>query len=274
MADMPAMRLSPRSKYLSIMIAAVQRAIAYRGTTFLNLVSHLIEVAVLYYLWRTVFSGRADIAGFDWDQMRTYILVSYAVSSLLSFYSLMRMTQGIRTGEIATELIRPIDYLNMQLAQTFGAALIEGVLSGALTIVLGVLVLDISAPVSIPAALLFFLSVWLGFLIKFLTSYLVALLCFRTMNAVGLIWAHTAIIQLFSGALIPLQFFPGWLRTLSLALPFQAIVYTPLAIYLGKLQGNAMWLAMGVQVLWVIVLWIVARLLWSVSLRALDIQGG
>jgi ABC-2 type transport system permease protein len=162
----------------------------------------------------------------------------------------------------------------MQLAQTLGAAVIEGFFGGVITILLGLLVLDISPPSSALAALLFFLSVWLGFLIKFLVSFLMALICFRTMNAVGLIWAHTAMIELFSGALIPLQFFPGWLRTFALLAPFQAIVYTPLAIYLGKLQGSAMWQALGIQVLWVGVLWVLARLLWRPSLRALDIQGG
>src|SRR5688500_1830970 len=101
-------RLDPRPKYIAITMAAVQQAFAYRGTAFLNLVSHLVWVAVLYYLWRTVFAARSEIAGFDWHQMRTYILVSYAINALLSFYSMMRLTAGIRTGEIATDLIRPI----------------------------------------------------------------------------------------------------------------------------------------------------------------------
>jgi ABC-type uncharacterized transport system permease subunit len=35
-----------------------------------------------------------------------------------------------------------------------------------------------------------------------------------------------------------------------------------------------MWQALGIQVLWVGVLWVLARLLWRPSLRALDIQGG
>jgi ABC-2 type transport system permease protein len=269
-----AIRLHPRPKYLALTLASIQRAVAYRGTTFLNLLANLIWVAVLYYLWRTVFAGRATIGGFDWDEMRTYILVSYAVNALLSFYSMARMTSMIRTGEIATELIRPIDYLSMQLAQTFGAALIEGALSGVLAVLLGGLLLHIAPPHSPVAALLFLLSVWFGFLIKFLISFLVALLCFRTVNAVGLIWTQTAIINLFSGSLIPLAFFPDWLRTIGLAMPFQGIVYTPLTIYLGKVQGMALWGALTIQVFWVVVLWALARLLWNPSVRALDIQGG
>jgi len=268
------MRLAPRQKYLALTLTAFQRAITYRGTTFLNIISQLILVAVLYYLWQTVFAARAEIAGYSWQEMRTYIVISYAIGTLISFYSMARMTSGVRTGEIATDLIRPVDYLGMQLAQTFGAALIEGLLSGAIAVVLGVFLIQITLPYSLVAMLLFLASVWLGFLIKFLISFLVALLCFRTLNAVGLIWAQTAVIQLLSGALVPLQFFPDWLRTLALATPFGGIVYTPLTIYLGKVQGSAAWQALAVQALWALALWGLARLLWAPSVRALDIQGG
>ncbi len=270
----PAMRLRPRPKYLALVLTSVQRAVAYRGTTLLNLLSSLIWVAVLYSLWRTVFAEGARIEGFDWREMRTYILVSYAVNALLSFYSLARMTNVIRTGEVAAELVRPADYLGMQLAQAFGAALIEGVLGSGIALLLGVLLLGIAPPASPLAALLFFASVWLGFLVKFLVGYLVALLCFWTKNAIGLIWAQTALVNLFSGALIPLAFFPDWLRVFALATPFQGIVYTPVTIYLGKVRGLEMLGALGVQALWAAALWLLARLLWAPSVRALDIQGG
>ena len=272
--DAPALRLRPRPKYVALALTAVQRGVAYRGTTLLNLVASLVWVAVLYYLWRTVYAGAPSIEGYDWREMRTYILVAYAVNGLLGFYSAARMTNTIRTGEVATELTRPVDYLGSQLAQAGGAALVEGALSGGIAILLGLAFLDIAPPRSPLAAALFLASVCLGFLVKFLVSYLVALLCFRTTNAVGLIWAQTAVVNLFSGALIPLAFFPGWLRGVVLAMPFQGIVYTPASIYLGELEGGGLVGALGLQLFWVAALWALARALWAPSVRALDIQGG
>ena len=268
------LRLHPRPKYLSLVLIALQRAIAYRGSLFISLFANLIWVAVLYYLWRTVFAGRSQLAGFGWDEMRTYIVVAYAVDSLITFYSVLRLVNYVRTGEIAVDLMRPIDFLLAQLALTFGAALVEGLLGGVLALVVGVMLVGIALPVSTTAALLFFASVWLGFLIKYLVSFLVMLLCFRLLNAVGLVWTQTALLNLLSGALIPLQFFPGWLRTIALAAPFSGIVNTPVLIYLGKLQGLALVQALALQVIWVVALWTMARLLWGPSVRALEIQGG
>lgn len=110
-AQAPPLRIAPRPKYLALAIAAMQRAIAYRGTTLLSLLSGLVWVAVLYYLWRTVYADRPRLGNFDWGQMRTYILVSYAVSTLISFSSAARILNAVRTGDIAMELLRPVDYL-------------------------------------------------------------------------------------------------------------------------------------------------------------------
>ncbi len=268
------MRLEPHPRYWSIFVMTVQQALAYRGRTFMTLLANLIWVLMLYYLWQTVYAGNGTIQGFTWTQMRSYILLSYAINMLVSFYSAGRMMAPVRTGEIAQDLLRPLDYLTAQFAMTLGAAVIEGGLSALVTLSLGLFAFGLLPPVSPAALACFLLSIALGFLIKFLLTFLTTLICFWTVNALGLLWAQTAIINLFSGALIPLAFFPTGLRTLAAWLPFQGIVYTPVSIYLGQIQGPALWQALGLQVAWVLLLWLAARLFWGRAVRALDIQGG
>lgn len=268
------MRLQARPKYWSVFLMALQQSIAYRGRTFMTLLANLIWVVMLYYLWQTVYAGNSAIQGFSWTQMRSYILLSYAINMLVSFYSAGRMMAPIRTGEIAQDLLRPLDYLYSQFALTLGSAVIEGGLSALVTITLGVLFFGLQPPVSLTAFLWFGISIGLGFLIKFLVTFLTTLLCFWTVNAVGLLWAQSAIINLLSGMLVPLAFFPDGLRTLAQWLPFQGIVYTPVMIYLGQTQGMAVPQALALQAGWVVILWISARLFWVRAVRALDIQGG
>jgi ABC-2 type transport system permease protein len=268
------LRLTPRPKYWSVAVMAMQQAIAYRARTAMTLLANLIWVVMSYYLWQTIYAGATSIQGFDWAQMRSYILLSYAVNMLLSFYSAGQMMAPIRTGEIAQDLLRPLDYLNSQLARATGTAIIEGGLSALATLILGIFAFGILPPVSPLALLLFIVSIAIGFLIKFLVTFLTTLLCFWTVNSLGLIWTYSAIINLFSGTLIPLAFFPDWLHTLTLWLPFQGIIYTPVMIYLGQYQGLAAFQALAVQAGWVVALWLAARAFWGVAIRALDIQGG
>ena len=268
------MRLDPRPKYFSMFLMALQQALAYRGRTFMTLLANLIWVTMLYYLWSTVYAGTGTIQGFSWTQMRSYILLSYAINMLVSFYSAGRMMAPIRTGEITQDLLRPLDYLYSQLAMTLGAAIIEGGLSALVTLALGIMAFGLLPPVSFTAFLWFLLSIGVGFLIKFLVTFLTTLLCFWTINSLGLLWAQSAIINLFSGMLIPLAFFPTGLRTLAQWLPFQGMVYTPVMIYLGQIQGAEIFQALAIQVGWVAILWIGARFFWSRAICALDIQGG
>jgi ABC-2 type transport system permease protein len=267
-------RIAPRSPYLSLMLSSMQQALAYRGRILLSTLGNGLWIVAVYYLWRTVFAGGGEVAGYRWESMRTYLVLAYAVNALLSFSSTARLYNLVRTGEIAQELLRPVDYLAQQLAIAVGAALIEGLVSAALALAVAVVAVGIAPPATPLAALLFLPSIALGFVIKFLISFLAALLCFWTINGAGLYWAQTAVVNLFSGALVPLAFLPDWLRTLAAWAPFQGIIATPLAIYQGQVSGLEVMWALGLQLLWIALLWGMSRALWGPALRALDIQGG
>lgn len=270
----PSMRLHPRSAYLAILVTALQQSVAYRGTTLLNFLTSLVWVGMLYALWQTIFAARTEIAGLSWTEMRTYLVVAYAINGVSSYRAIGRITRPLRTGQIAIDLIRPMDYLVLQLLQAIGMTLIEGFGGGALLLGLSVPLLGIAVPSSLLHAVAFLVSVVLGFLISFLLSFVTALICFRTLNSLGIVWMYTAIVNLLSGALIPLQFFPGVLQTLARATPFSGIIYTPTAIYLGKLHGTGLLQALAFQLVWVALLWGLARLMWTWSAGALEIQGG
>lgn len=267
-------RITPRWPYLSLILSAAQQAAAYRGRIALSTLGNGIWIVAVFYLWRSVYAGSSQVAGYDWEAMRTYLVLAYSVNALLSFASTARLYTLVRTGEIAQELLRPIDYLKAQLAIALGSALIEGLMSAGLALVIAIPAIGIRPPASIEAALLFLPSVALGFVIKFLISFMFALLCFWTVNGAGLYWAHTAVTNLFSGALVPLAFFPDWLRAIAAWAPFQGIIATPLAIYQGQVSGWELASALALQLVWIMLLWGLAQVLWRPAIRSLDIQGG
>lgn len=268
------MRVAPRPKYLSIGLTSLQQAVSYRVTTLLGMLSQLVWVVVLFYVWRAVYGGRREVASFEWGEIQTYLLVAFAVNTLLSFRSMSQMSAPIRTGAVATDLVRPVDYMTAQLARALGRAVVEGAASGVLAIVVAVVLLDARAPASPAAGAAFVVSLVLAFLVKFLVHHMVTLLCFFTTNATGLIWAETATVNLLSGALLPVAFFPGWLQTVISVLPFHAIVAAPVGIYLGQKSGVAILGALALQAVWVCALFAAARAMWRPTIRALDIQGG
>jgi ABC-2 type transport system permease protein len=267
------LRLKPRSKYLSLFSISLQRAIAYRQNTLLSIAANLVWVIIPYSIWQRIFETSQQVGSFDWERMQTYILLAYGVNMLISFRVEARIIDTIRRGDIAVELMRPIDYLGAQLAEVCGATVIDGITSLLIVFGLGAF-LHISPPATPFLLILFLLSVMLGFLVKFMISYITSLFCFWTLNGLGLLWFRAAITSIFSGALIPIEFLPDFWRTLAHLSPFQTIVHTPIAIYLGEAQGIQLITLLGIQILWFVALWIIARLLWKPSIRKLVVQGG
>lgn len=181
-----AARIRPYPKYVSIVLTSFQQAIAYRITTLFNIALTFIWVFILYYLWQAAFAGRDQIAGYTWDEMRSYVVLAYGLNALVGWRVGSQMMATIRTGEILRDLVRPLNYCGTQLAKAAGFSITEGIISFAFTLILGLFFLDLQAPASPLMALLFTISLLIGFVTKALIVFTVSLLTFWTLNGVGL----------------------------------------------------------------------------------------
>ncbi len=263
-----------RPKYLAIALTWLQQAIVYRVTTLFTVLITFVWVFILYALWEAAFAETGRIAGYSWGDMRTYILLAYGINALVGWRVGSQMMGAIRTGEIVRDLIRPLNYRTTQIATAAGMSVVEGVISLLLALVLGLAFFDIRGPASPLAGILFVGTVLAGFLIKALCVFLISLLCFWTLNSVGLMWAQQSVISILSGTLIPIAMMPGWLRIVAEVLPLRGIVATPVTIYLGKTEGWELIGLIALQLGWLAVLWWFAGWAWQRAFNAVEIQGG
>lgn len=253
---------------------ALQQALAYRGTAIFTVLILFLWIGILFSFWASAYEGRNLISGYSLDEMRTYILLAYAINALVGWRVASAMMARIRSGEIVIDLIRPLNYRTAQLANAVGNAVVEGAISFGIAIGLGLIFFDIQPPESAMATVLFVLSVLIGFVTKVLIVFLITLLTFWTLQGVGLMWAQQAVIAILSGTLVPLALLPGWIRFVAEILPLRGIVATPVSIYLGNSTGMAMLGLLTLQVAWLAVLWWVTDKAWIRAFRAVEIQGG
>jgi ABC-type uncharacterized transport system permease subunit len=123
------------------------------------------------------------------------------------------------------------------------------------------------------AAAAFALSLLLAFAVSQLITLLMALSSFWTLEVGGTVMVFGVVRTFLSGAVVPLWFMPGWLRTIAEALPFQAATYTPLSIYFGRPRGGLL-TALGIQVAWVVVLFGICAWVWSRARHRVVVHGG
>ena len=93
-------------------------------------------------------------------------------------------------------------------------------------------------------------------------------------SILALIRAKFWLIELLSGLLIPMSFFPDRIQRVLAWLPFEHIAYTPLQIYLGKLDRAATLRVLEIQWFWVVALLVLAHIWWDRASRKITIHGG
>jgi ABC-2 type transport system permease protein len=90
----------------------------------------------------------------------------------------------------------------------------------------------------------------------------------------GISWFRRGITDFFSGAIIPLSFFPAGLKTVSDILPFRGIVSVPATIFIGQMSESQILVTFAVEIAWIVGLWYIARLIWHFAMRKVTIHGG
>ena len=270
---MSALALAWRAAYPFARIGFLNM-LAYRARYYVGVLTYLFNVAVYYFIWRAVFRQSASVVGLSLPEMITYVAVGWTIRSFY-FNEIDRdIAAQVQEGRLAMNLIRPVDFQTMMIADSAGQSAFRAVL---FTVPIGVvvaLVFPVRPPVSTAAGLLFLISAAMSFFLVAAINFLVGLIAIRTKSIMGILRAKYLILELLSGLLIPTTLFPEPFRTALFASPFPHINYTPAALYLGKASGFAALRLLGLQAAWTAALLAAGQFAWKRSRSRITIQGG
>ena len=251
--------------------------LAYRLRYYTGILTYFVFVAVHYFIWSAVFAGRepgAVINGFTLDEMITYVAVGWIARSMYFSDIDEEIDDIVRTGQIGVYLLRPVNFQHMMLSQAFGGMLFRGLFFSLPVAIPILLFFPVAPPASVSSFVLFLFSMLIAFLVFAEINFLVGLLAFKLKSINGIVRAKYFLMQLLSGLLLPLTFFPNAFRVVLEWLPFQAMSYLPLQFYLGKLSGPEIVEALALQFGWILVLYLLGRYFLSRALYFLTLQGG
>ncbi|CAH1218836.1 hypothetical protein PAECIP111893_04491 [Paenibacillus plantiphilus] len=262
------------SAYLDLIRIRFLMMLAYRVNYYSGIIIYAINIGAYYFLWEAIFGDQKVLGGFTLAQMTTYVAVSWMARAFY-FNNLDReIANEIRDGSVAIQFIRPYSYLMVKMMQGFG----EGIFRLLLFMVPGLIIVCLLFPVELPTEpsvwALYFVMLVLSFLINSQINILTGLFAFFVENNEGMLRMKRVLVDLFSGVVVPISFFPGWLAETMKWLPFQAITYLPSSVFTGRTVGDAALRVLGVQVIWFLALIIPILLVWRQARYRLFVQGG
>ena len=257
---------------LAFATIAFKRKIAYKGTWFFSVVFGGFSLLAGLAVWSQLIGG-GSLGGYDWSDMRAYLIIGFLTSTLAWSGSDWEMANRILDGKVAIDLTKPVDFQRARAAEYIGG-MVSVVPSAIIGTVLACVLFDPAPPASPLAAALTVVSLLLIFPLAFGINYLSVLTCFVTQRYLGIQWARDSLLGFFSGMMIPITLMPGWLETLAWALPFVHFTTTPASIYLGRVDTLGAFGLLAAEAAWAVGLWFLARLIWGRLVQKVTIHGG
>ncbi len=215
------------SKYLAFVRIAAREANEQRGEMLGRVAFFGVILGVFSALWAA--AAKTGI-GFDLQTRHRMVWYLAATEWIVLSVPMLHITiqEDVRRGDIVYQMGRPVSYVGVVLARGLGQLCVRSPWMGAAAFLWAFLFSG--APPNLRATLT---MVPLGFLAANLLCVvyvLVGLTAFWLHEVNGVYWVTQKLTFILGGLMLPLSFYPAWLRDLARATPFSNILEGPAAL--------------------------------------------
>lgn len=250
---------------------------AYRFNFIVSIFSNIIVFFIQFNIWRAIYSDvsmiSSSVGEIDLNEMITYLIISTCISIIINTNILGAIGNSIQSGQIATELARPLNFNLYLFFNSLGNNIFQILFQMVPSLIIMLLFFDIILPTFVNFVL-FLIALLFAYLINYMLRYLLGSLAYWYMSVWHFDLLIAEVISIFAGAYIPIWFFPKALLQLSSLLPFQLIYYFPLSVYFGKYSIGEVVSFYLLQVFWITELFVLSALVYNRGIKKLVIQGG
>lgn len=263
----------PLRAYAALSRASYRRQRAYGAANIAGLLTNGFFGVVRSFVFIALYQARPVAAGYDLMDALTYVWITQSLIMPVYMWNWQEIALTVRTGDVVTDLARPLNYFGYWLSRDLGRAAYHILFRMVPTILMGLLLfhIELPGPREWP---LFALALLLAVVVSFCLRFIVNLSAFWLSDIRGVNSMLMLIVNLLSGFIVPVEFLPSWLRTAAELLPFASIIHVPVQLFLRRAtELDALGLIAG-QAIWVSILGTVAGLTLRAARRKLVIQGG
>lgn len=261
--------------YAALARAGFRRWSTYRQAAVAGIVTNTVFGFIkLSILLATADAAGGTVAGYGPAALSTYTWTSQALIAVVMLFGWTELADRVRSGDIATDLARPVDLQLAWLASDLGRAGWGLVSRAVVPMLVGAAAYGLFVPDDLTAVALFPLALLLAVVVSFAGLFIVNLLAVWTTDIRGPLVFYVLVSGLLGGHIIPIPLFPDWLRLLAYATPFPALVQWPTDLVTGQATGLGVVWRVAAQCAWAAGLLLAGRWLLRRATRSLVVHGG
>lgn len=199
-----------------------------------NVFFGLVRTAVFLAVYEGLGPGGERVSGLDLADAVTYVWVLQSVFAVTWSPWLRELPTRIRSGEWTAELTRPGSVLGRHLAYDSGRTASILVFRAPIPLALAAVVFDLRLPTTAGGIALLVLSLVLAAFAAVCLRFLLGTIAFWSPDFRGIHSMLFGPVYLLSGFVIPVEFFPGAMRTFGTIGPLSALLRSPVAVAGGR----------------------------------------
>ncbi len=240
-------------KYFEIAKVLCKAQMAYRFDVYFNMLFIVIRILFAQILWGAVFAAREGVAGFTYQGMLSY----YVVSSFLRGLQLSDGVSGeiaarIRGGSFSKFMVLPCGPLGHFMAQEAGVCAFYFAFNLAATVfwvLASGIRLALTAQAGLVAAAAALTLLGLVFMVQL--DFFLGILAFRFQDVGLFLMIKSNLLAFVTGTMVPLALLPEAVQGVMRLFPFYYVNYLPAMLFLGR-EGPAALPALAVLTGWIL----------------------
>ncbi len=276
------------NKYVEYFKIGFKKSIEYKSYFIGILTTPTFMGFFFYFIWQYIYEMKYQVAiksgefmgkfseftigGFTFNEMLVYLIIGLLINASRSSDISNKISEVIKSGDIAIYLCRPVNFVKSLLADSIGGKVINLIIFIILLIIMTNL-FNLPYPKGW-TFIIFIIYAILMILFDIILYIIIGGLSFWFIEIWGIRASIEQIIWIFSGRVLPLTLFPSWIKSIMVFTPFMYLEYTFASIYLGKLSIQESLKAMEIFIIWIFLLIILMRYLYKKGFKKLEAFGG
>lgn len=258
-------------KYITTFRLSIVNALMYRGNLLAGWATYAMFILVFFCLWRTIYAS-GDMGGLTLTQIVWYLCITEIVSFGANTRIYNTISQEVKNGSIAYQLLRPYGYIGYRFSESMGPAIVNTCLFGFIGCILGFTVVGPIDGYQLWTLLPGLLSLILGIILYFFAQMAIGLSSFYIEDPYGINLIMSKCVMMF-GTFIPVEFLPKAMQGIVKCLPFSYMSWAPARLLVAF--DSALFIkSLTIQVAYILFFILLSSLLMYGGRRAIQANGG
>jgi ABC-2 type transport system permease protein len=262
-------------KYWLIITNEIQRQFTYRVNIAAYAVGNIAELAALATIWTIVFRSIDLVNGYGANDMISYVIFAWFFSYLTTTYAFeQNIARDISLGTLTNLLVKPQSYIRYVMTVATGRISIAFCIVWVQAAIVISFFRDHLAPVpGFSTVILLVCMLIATYFINLFLSILIGFIAFWAYEINGIYYSIKVFSKFMSGTFFPIALLPAVFAKASFFLPFAYTIYVPVQLYLGKISFAEGLRGLAIEILWLVVLYIIMKVVWRLGLRRYESVG-